>query len=177
MVRVELFVRARFLEPERVEVRDEMPAHAVHVDELLDRDDLVLRLDGTFHRAAVGRPARGLVGNAEAREDVVVEAVAAEQQIVDLGQELAALRALDDAVVVGARERDGLAHADLGEGLRIGTFVLGRVRDRTDTDDHALAGHQPRNGMQGADRARVRQRNRGAREVVDGELVRAAPGG
>ncbi len=60
----------------------------------------------------------GLVGDGEAGEDVVVEVVAAEQQVVDRGEELAALGALDDAVVVGARERDGLADADLGERLR-----------------------------------------------------------
>ena len=54
MVRVELFVRARLLEAEGIEVRDEVPAHAVHVDELLHGDDLVLGLDGAFDRAAVG---------------------------------------------------------------------------------------------------------------------------
>ena len=47
------------LQAERIEVRDEVPAHAVHVDELLHRDDLVLRLDRAFERAVVGRPARG----------------------------------------------------------------------------------------------------------------------
>ena len=66
VVRIELLVGARFLEAERIEVRDEVPAHAVHVDELLHGDDLVLRLDRAFERAVVGRPARRLVGDAEA---------------------------------------------------------------------------------------------------------------
>ena len=90
-------------------------------------------------------------------------------------EELAALRALDDAVVVGARERDDLADADLGERLRVGAFVLGRVGDRADADDHALAGHEARHRVQRADRARVRERHRRAREVVDRQLVRARP--
>ena len=57
-------------------------------------------------RADVGAPARRLVRDAEALEDLVVEAVVAEQQLVHPAEELAALRALDDAVVVGARERE-----------------------------------------------------------------------
>ena len=44
-----------------------------------------------------------------AAEDVVVEAVLAEQQLVHPAQELAGLRALDDAVVVRAGQGDGLA--------------------------------------------------------------------
>jgi hypothetical protein len=52
-----------------------------------------------------------------ASEDVVVEAVLAEQQPVDAAQELAGLRALDDAVVVGARQRDDLADGVAGERL------------------------------------------------------------
>ena len=57
----------------------------------------------------------GSYGTAEAREHVVVEAVVAEQQLVDPPQELAALGAGDDAVVVGVGERGDLAHAELGE--------------------------------------------------------------
>ena len=121
-------MRARLLQPERVEVRDEVTADAVHVDEALDRERLLHCLDRTFERLVVATPAGRLVRNAEAGEDVVVEVVLAEQQLVHAAEELAALGALDDAVVVGARERDDLADADLGERLRIGALVLDRVR-------------------------------------------------
>ena len=60
-------------------------------------------------------PSGRLVRHAEAAEDVVVEAVVAEQQAWIAPQELAALRAGDDAVVVGAGERDDLADAEPGE--------------------------------------------------------------
>ena len=39
--RVELGVRVRLLQAERIEVRDQVAAHAVHVHELLHRDDLL----------------------------------------------------------------------------------------------------------------------------------------
>ena len=130
----------RLLQPERVEVRDQVAAHAVHVDELLHRDDLVAA-PRPSPRAGGGRAtsARARTGTPKLAKMLVVEVVAAEQQIVHRGEELAALGALDDAVVVRARERDDLADADLGERLRVGAFVLGRVGDRADADDDALA--------------------------------------
>ena len=51
-------------------------------------------------------PARRLVRHAEALEDLVVEAVLAEQELVHPAEELAALGAADDPVVVRARERE-----------------------------------------------------------------------
>ena len=117
---VELGVRVRLAPAERIEVRDEVPAHAVHVDQRVDLHDLLDWRRGIGERAAVGVPAGGLVRHREAGEHVVVEAVVAEQQVVDPAEELAALRAGDDAVVVGVGERGDLAHAELRE----------RVRDR-----------------------------------------------
>ena len=70
----------------------------------------------------------GSYGTPKLWKIVVVEAVVAEQQLVDRAQELAALRAPDDPVVVGARERDDLADAEPGDGVRVGALVLGRVR-------------------------------------------------
>ena len=54
-------------------------------------------------RVDVAAPLHRLVRHAERAEDVVVEAVLAEQQLVHPLQEQARLGALDDAVVVGAR--------------------------------------------------------------------------
>ena len=58
-----------------------------------------------------------------------VEAVLAEQQLVHALQEQAALGALDDAVVVGAGDRDDLADAERAERALVGALELGRVVD------------------------------------------------
>ena len=172
--RVELRVRVRLLEPEGIEVRDEVAAHPVHVHEVLHRDGLLAVFDRARDRAVILRPARGLVGNAEAGEDLVVETFATDEQIVHRREHLAALRALDDAVVVGARECHDLADTELGERLRIGALVLGREHDRAHTDDHALSGHEPRHRVHRADRARIRDRDGCSGEVVGTELAVAS---
>ena len=89
---------------------------------------------------------------------------------MDLGEELAALRALDHAVVVGARERDHLAHAEARDRLYVGALEFGRVVDGADADDQALARHQSGYGMLGSDDARVGDRHGRRREVVGGDL-------
>ena len=50
-----------------------------------------------------------------------------------------------------------------------------RVLHRADADDRALAGHQARHRVHGADAARVGQRDRGAGVVVHGQLVAPGP--
>ena len=105
--------------------------------------------------------------------DGVVEAALPHQQLVHSLEEQAGLGALDDAVVVGRRDRDDLRHAQIGERALVGRLVLGREVDRADPDDDALPRHQPRHGLHGADRARVGQRDRRALEVVGAQLVRA----
>ena len=101
----------------------------------------------------------------------MVEVVRAEEQLVDPLQEQARLGALDDAVVVGGADRDDLRHAEVGQRDRVGGLALGRVVERPHADDDALAGHQPRHGLDGADRAGVGEGDRGPAEVVGGELV------
>ena len=54
-------------------------------------------------------PADRLVRDPQRLEDLVVEALLAEQRLVDDPQEVAALRALDDPVVVGAGQGEDLA--------------------------------------------------------------------
>ena len=104
-------------------------------------------------------------------EDLLVEAVLAEQQLVDPLEEQAALGALDDAVVVGARDRDNLGDSERRQVLAVGALELGRIVDAPDADDDALAGHQPRHALHRADRPRVGERDVGALEVVEGQLV------
>ena len=99
-----------------------------------------------------------------------------EQHLVDGAQEVAGLRALDDAVVVGRGQGDQLADAQFGDALLAGALELGRVLHRADADDRALAGHQPRHRVHGADGAGVGQRNRHAGKVFGGQLaVAGAP--
>ena len=83
VVRVELRVGVRLLQAERIEVRDEVPAHAVHVDELLHGDDLLGASTEPSSGLWSGDQRAGSYGNAEAGEDVVVEAVAPEQEVVE----------------------------------------------------------------------------------------------
>src|SRR5690606_7998132 len=107
------------------------------------------------------------------REDAVVEAVQTEQLLGDDLEELAGLRALDDAVVVGRRERHDLRDAHAGELLLGRTGELGRVVHGADADDRALTLHEARHGVHRADAAGVGQRDRGALEVRDAELAAA----
>ena len=123
---VELGMRVRLATAERVEVRDEVAADAVHVDDLVDVHDLVVQHLRVGDRGVVGLPARRLVRHREALEHRVVEVVAAEQEIVDQAEELAALGAADDPVVVRVRERRGRPDPELRERLRVGALVLRR---------------------------------------------------
>ena len=86
---------------QRVGVGHDVAADPVGVDQLEDAGglgDVVVVAD-----VDVLEPADRLVGDAQRLEDLVVEAVLAEQQLVDDPQELAGGGALDDPVVVGRR--------------------------------------------------------------------------
>ena len=173
--RVELGVDVRRLGVEGVEVGDEVPAHPVHVDErlhvhLLDQP-LVLALFGALAGVVVHLPAHRLVGHAHRLEQVVVEAVGAGQEGGHPAEEEARLGPLDDPVVVGRGERDHLAQAELGQHARVGRLEPGRVPERADADDGALARHEPRHRLHRAERARVGQRHRRPGEVVGRDLV------
>ena len=81
---------------------------------------------------AVGRRPRELVARlaqAEALGDELVEALVALEQAVHRREERPRLRALDDAVVVGARDRHDLAHAEVAEPLLGHRRELGRIAD------------------------------------------------
>ena len=163
---VEIGVHA-LLVLERVGVSHEVAAHAEGVDDLLDAHRLV---QVRFVRGGdVTRPPDGLVGDAQAAEDVTVEVIGPEQQLVDAAEELARLRSLDDAVIVGRGEREGLRHGVADEGLFGGALPLSGVLHGADADDAALALHQSRHGVLGAERAGIRQADGRPGEVVHGE--------
>src|SRR3546814_16282523 len=89
--------------------------------------------------------------------DLVVEAVLTEQQLVDALEEHPGLRTLDDAVVVGRRDRDDLRQAEVGQRLGVGGLHLGRTVDGPDAHDEALARPQAGDRRDGADGARRRE--------------------
>src|SRR4051812_45496816 len=133
---------------QRVDVGDEVAAHAVGVDEFEDArllHDLVApAVAAEERRVEVARPAHRPVRDAEVAEDVDVEVVLAEQQLVDVREKGARLRTLDDTVVVGRRDVDDLADAEERERLRRHRVVLGRILDGAGGDDGRLPGHQTR---------------------------------
>ncbi len=158
------------VEPQRVDVGHQVSAVAVGRDQLDDAGVLV-----EDRVRVVDAPADRLVRDAQLAEDLVEEVVA-QQQLVDGAQEVAGLRALDDAVVVGRRQRHQLADAHLGDAFLAGALELGRVLHGAGADDRALAAHQPRHRVHGADGARVGQRDGHACEVLGGQLaVAGAP--
>ena len=159
---------------ERVDVGHQVAADPERVDELLHARGLV-DVVGEVDVDVVG-PVDRVVGDAQRGEDVLVEAVLADEQLVHLLEELARAGALDDAVVVRAGERDRLADGELGERLVRRALELGRVLEGAGADDAALALHEARHGVHGADAAGVGQRDRGALEVGGGQLVAAGAG-
>ena len=96
---------------------------------------------------------------AQLREQIGVEAVRAGEEPFHSPQEGAGLGALDDAVVVGRRER----HAP----------IAAHAADGAGGDDRSLVGHEARHAGGGAERARVGQGDGGAREVIRRQLVAA----
>ncbi|CAB4880249.1 unannotated protein [freshwater metagenome] len=172
VLRGHLVEQARFFPAQRVEIGHEVPTDAVRADEARDGHLLaqhgLLAVDG----AGVDTPAHRLIGHSEAAEDEVVEAVLADEVLVQPLQEHAALGTLDNAVVVRARDRDNLRHAELHERAHVCALELGRVVDGSDADDDALTGHQARNRLNGADGARVGEADRCASEVGHRQLVR-----
>ena len=167
---VEIGVHA-LLVLERVGVGHQVAAHAEGVEDLLHAHGLIEI--GLMGGGDVARPADGLVGDAQTAEDVAVEVVSSEQQLVDATEELAGLRSLDDTVVVGRGEREGLRHGVADEGFLGSALPLSGVLHGADADDAALALHEPRHGVLGAERAGIRQADRGAGEIIDGECSRA----
>src|ERR1035437_3673659 len=166
---------------QRVEIGDQVAAHAVGVDHLHDPGFLgdlgvargVHAGQGGF---AVGLPAHRLVRHAKVGEYLFVEPVLAIEQGLHAAQEHAGFGALYDAVIVGAGERHHFADAQHGARLAGGAEVFGGVTDSAGGDDGALADHEARAGGHGADGAGVGERNGGALEIGGGEFGAAGAG-
>ena len=163
---------ARRLGAEWVEMRRHVPEVAIGLHERhAGGDGLELLVDRAIGRQrrrrgrGFGRRGHRLVGRdvrgpcAERREGIGVEAVLAVQQPLDAAQEEAGFGTLDDAVVVGRRDR----HPPIGRD----------ASDRAGGDDRALVRHQPWHARGGPKRPRVGERDRRAGHVVDAELAAA----
>ena len=159
------------LPADRVEFGQEMSSHPVHVDEL-DHPGLLFEICiRVVGRRPVATPHHRFVGNPQRGEDLLVETTCAEQQIMEVSQELTGLGPLNDSMVVRARNRDELADAELGQHLGVRGLVLGGISDRTGPDDQALALHKARHGLRCAYRSGVREGHRRVGEILEFEIV------
>ena len=157
---------------ERVDVGHQVAAHAIGVDHFLDARSLAALI--SIILIEVVNPAHRLVRNAKVGEHLVVETALAEKQLVDLLEEFSRASALNHAVVIGRGKCDGLADALLCECGFAHALKLGRVVERTGTDDAAGTLHQAWHRVNGSDASWVGERNGRTGEVVGTELVVAS---
>ena len=169
---IDVEVAGGLTQVERIEIGDEVASDPVHVHALVDLDLLEQGLVGRGGRAVRVEVDRG-VRHAERLEEVVVEAVLTDEKLGHGLEELAGLSALDDAVVVRARDRDDLGDTEIRDRAGIGRLPFGGQRNRADADDDTLVRHEAGHGLDGANAAGVRERHGGATEVVHRELVDA----
>ncbi len=161
--------------PQRVDVGDQVPAHAVRLGQLdharLFGDVLPVPVGG--ERVLVGLPLQRAEADGEVGEDRLVEAVLTEQQLLDPREEGARFGALDDPMVVGRGEHRDLRDRQTRQSRRRHGPELRRVLDRARRDDGALARHQARHRGRRPEGAGVGQRDGRALEV--GELELSGP--
>ncbi len=115
-----------------------------------------------------------MVGDPQGREDVVVEALLAQQKPVHDLEEFTGLCALDDPVIVGRGQGQHLAHRVFRDACRARALPFGGIVQGADPDDGALALHEPRDRVDCPDASRIGQRDRDALEVRDRQF--AVPG-
>ena len=164
---------------QRIEIGNQVTAHAISVNQLKYRSHLrgigKTGFTARDHRtAAIRFPAHGLVRHFQVRKNPFIELIAALQQLLNFRQEHAGFRALNDAVIVGARHRHHFAQAERGAHFRRDALILGRIVDGAGCDDAALSRHQARHRGNRSHRARVRQRNARALKILQREFALAS---
>ena len=160
-------------EGDGVQVGDEMPARTVGVDEARHPRGLAELVGRVVFDVAL--PGVRLGRHVEGPEDPVVEAVQARQLGLQQAQELARRRSLDDAVVVRGGQGEDLGDPHARQREVRGPGEPGRIGHRADADDRALARHEARHRLGGADPSGVRQGHRRPLEVLDAEAALPAP--
>ena len=108
-------------------------------------------------------------------KDLIVEAVLAQQIAVHLTQEVTRLCALNDAVIIGGGEGEGL-----GDGIASKSFVAGAlpfsgILHGAHADDGSLSGHQPRDRVDRSDGSWISEGDGCASEILDSEFSGASP--
>src|SRR5919107_487784 len=102
---------------QRIDVGDQMSAHSIGVDQLNDFRFFKLLLAnlifGKEERIAIEVPAKRRVRNAEVQKNLFVKLVLADDEVVHACEKRAGLRALNDAMIVSAADRDRFADAEL----------------------------------------------------------------
>ncbi len=179
------------LSSERIERRGEMAVTTIGGDDRHPRRDRAQQFVGV--RLEFARRRRRLFGDGdrrlrdplgferaarsepEPRKDLLVKALAAAQQFVDPFEKFTRLCALDHAMIVGARQRHDLLHAERFERRLVRIAEARRVADRAGCDDGALARHQAWHRGDGPDAAGIGQRETRADQIVGAELVVARP--
>ena len=92
--------------PQRVKVSDEMATHAMHANEGGHLHLFVGLQVNTVELVGVLTPLDGFIRHTETAENCLIKPVFTEQQLVHIFQKQAALRTLNNAMVVGARDGD-----------------------------------------------------------------------
>ena len=94
-----------------------MTTHSISIDQLDDSrlfERLLANLiAGKKERIAIQVPAERRMRNPEIQKDVLVKVVLADEEFVYAGEKRSRLGALNDAVIVSAADRNGLADAEL----------------------------------------------------------------
>src|SRR5205085_226825 len=98
---------------QRIQIGDQVSTNAISIDELDDSYFLggfrPLRCQSGNNGLAVGRPAYRLMRHLQMREHFFVEVLTALEQLLNLAEEHARLRALNNAMVVSAAHGHHLA--------------------------------------------------------------------
>ena len=126
---------------------------AVGLDQLLNASglaDLII-----FRELEVNGPTNWLIRDAKSGEDLIVEVLSAEHDLVDTTQEVTRLRALNNAMIVGACKGNDLRDRKIGESLFTRTLELCWVIHRSNAKDQTLSFNQARNGVNCSKGSRV----------------------
>ena len=130
---------------QRINVSHEVPAHAIGINQFhharLSQRVLMHLLFAGEQRIAIDIPTQRRVRNSQIEENIFVELVFAEQQLMYAREESARLSALDDAVIVGAADRDRFADAKLRHDRWVDRLIFRGILNRAGRDDERLTRH------------------------------------